>query len=222
MVAGKVRLTALFCRSTEAPGRETAPERAFLPEFSFSPLLRAGSNLFATPLTPRFYPNAYQAETGCPGSNAPAQMKPHLPSHGRERTGRAPPLFLPFFRPFLAIRPGFFAFLPHPAFSYYPTHSAPPSRPACPATTLPRPKLFCYDKSPARKKRKIRNRKPRFHAEKRAGAEIFAHKGGRSLGRPLFQANTKNVSRETKRREKRPLRAYSTRLSDRTKTKCFT
>ena len=25
---------------------------------------------------PRFYPNAYQAETGCPGSNASAQMNP--------------------------------------------------------------------------------------------------------------------------------------------------
>ena len=132
------------------------------------------------------------------------------------------PLFLPFFTRSLLFAPVSACFLPRPAFSYYPTHSAPPSRPACPATTLPRPKLFCYDKSPARKKRKIRNRKPRFHAEKRAGAEIFAHKGGRSLGWPLFQTNTKNVSRETKRREKRPLRAYSTRLSDRTKAKCFT
>ena len=84
---------------------------------------------------PRFYPNAYQAETGCPGSNAPAQKKPHLPSHGRERTGRAPPLFLPFFTRLLLFAPVSVCFLPRPAFSCYPTRPAPRSRPDLIATT---------------------------------------------------------------------------------------
>ena len=85
---------------------------------------------------PRFYPNAYQAETGCPGSNAPAQMKPHLPSHGRENRPRSTVIFAIFSPVSCYSPPRFFAFLPHPAFSCYPTHSAPRSRSALIATTL--------------------------------------------------------------------------------------
>ena len=151
---------------------------------------------------------------------SPHAMRPEIPT---------PPFFLIVhrcfchFSPVLCYSPRLFALFASPGlFLLSPTLRAPfapclPRHNAAPAETfLPR------QSPPAPKKRKTRNRKTRFHAEKRAGAEIFARKGGRSLGWPLFQTNTKNVSRETKRREKRPLRVYATRLSDRTKAKCFT
>ena len=64
------------------PWPRNRPGTGILPEFSFSPLLRPGRNLFATPLTPAFIPMHIKPKLAVRGQTLLLRRNPICPHMG--------------------------------------------------------------------------------------------------------------------------------------------